>query len=65
MNNEELIWNTPMVQLMLMLRQHIYVNDRQHSGMSLKVIDEIDNGEIDRKLREKRENKINNIIVKR
>ena len=38
---------------MLMLRQHIYVNDKQHSGIDLMTIDQIDSGEIDRKLSEK------------
>ena len=38
---------------MLMLRQHIYVNDKKHSGIDLMTIDQIDSGEIDRKLREK------------
>ena len=49
------IWEMPMVQLMLLLRQHIYVNDKQHSGIDLHTIEQIDNGDIDRKLREKRE----------
>ena len=38
---------------MLMLRQHIYVNDKKHSGIDLMTIDQIDSGENDRKLREK------------
>ena len=37
---------------MLMLRQHIYVNDKQHSGIDLMTIDQIDSGEIDKKLKE-------------
>ena len=38
---------------MLMLRQHSYVNDKKHSGIDLMTIDQIDSGEIDRKLKEK------------
>ena len=44
---------------MLMLRQHIYVNDKKHSGIDLMTIDQIDSGEIDRKLKEKYEKSIN------
>lgn len=42
-----------MSQLMLLLRQHIYVNDKLHSGIDLMTIEQIDSGEIDRKLKEK------------
>ena len=38
---------------MLMLRQHIYVNDKKHAGIDLMTIDQIDSGEIDKKLQEK------------
>ena len=38
---------------MLMLRQHIYVNDKKHSEIDLMTIDQIDSDEIDRKLKEK------------
>ena len=38
---------------MLMLRQHIYVNDKKHAGIDLATIEQIDSGEIDRKLKAK------------
>ena len=43
---------------MLMLRHHIYVNDKKHSGIDLMTIDQIDSGEIDRKLKEKHKENI-------
>ena len=46
---------------MLMLRQHIYVNDKKHAGIDLMTIDQIDSGEIDRKLKEKYASSATNI----
>lgn len=48
---------------MLMLRQHIYVNDKKHSGIDLATIEQIDSGEIDRKLKEKYASSAKNINI--
>ena len=52
-STDDIIWNIPLTQIMLLLRQHIYVNDKKHSGIDLATIEQIDSGEIDRKLMEK------------
>lgn len=53
MTSEEAIWKTPLSQLMLLLRQHMYLTDKKKSGIDLWTQEAIDSGEIDKKLREK------------
>ena len=53
LSTDDIIWNIPLAQIMLLLRQHIYVNDKKHAGIDLMTIDQIDSGEIDKKLQEK------------
>ena len=53
MTSEEAIWKEPLSQLMLLLRQHMYLTDKKKSGIDLFTQEAIDNGEIDKKLREK------------
>ena len=53
MTSEEAIWKEPLSQLMLLLRQHMYFNDKKSSGIDLWTQEAIDSGEIDRKLKEK------------
>ena len=43
----------PLIQILLILRQHMVVTDKKKSGIDLFTQEAIDNGEIDRKLREK------------
>lgn len=53
MTSEEAIWKTPLAQLMLLLRQHMYFNNNKSSGIDLWTQEAIDSGDIDRKLNEK------------
>ena len=53
MTSEEAIWKTPLAQLLLLLRQHIYLTDKKKAGIDLFTQEAIDNGDIDRKLKEK------------
>ena len=53
MTSEEAIWKEPLSQLMLLLRQHMYFNNKKSSGIDLWTQEAIDSGEVDRKLKEK------------
>ena len=53
MTSEEAIWNEPLAQLMLLLRQHMYFNNKKSSGIDLWTQEAIDSGEIDKKLKAK------------
>ena len=48
-----IVWEMPIIQILLILRQHMVVTDKKKSGIDLFTQEAIDNGEIDRKLREK------------
>lgn len=43
----------PLIQILLILRQHMVVMDKKKSGIDLFTQEAIDNGDIDRKLKEK------------
>ena len=62
MTSEEAIWKEPLSQLMLLLRQHIYINDKKSSGIDLWTQEAIDSGEVDRQLNQKRLENINTNI---
>ena len=62
MTSEEAIWKEPLAQLMLLLRQHIYINDKKSSGIDLWTQEAIDSGEVDRQLKQKRLGNINTNI---
>ena len=62
MTSEEAIWKEPLSQLMLLLRQHIYFNNKKSSGIDLWTQEAIDSGEVDRQLKQKRLGNINNNI---
>ena len=53
MTSEEAIWKTPLAQLLLLLRQHIYLTDKKKSGIDLWTQEAIDSGEVDRQLKNK------------
>ena len=43
----------PIIQILLILRQHMVVTDKKKSGIDLWTQEAIDSGEIDRKIKEK------------
>lgn len=43
----------PIIQILLILRQHMVVMDKKKAGIDLFTQESIDNGDIDRKLKEK------------
>ena len=59
MTSEEAIWKEPLSQLMLLLRQHIYFNNKKSSGIDLWTQEAIDSGDVDRQLKQKRLGNIN------
>ena len=62
MTSEEAIWKEPLSQLMLLLRQHMYFNDKKNSGIDLWTQEAIDSGEVDRQHKKKRLGNINTNI---
>ena len=53
MTSEEAIWKTPLAQLLLLLRQHMYLTDKKKAGIDLWTQEAIDSGEVDRQLKNK------------